>query len=176
MNKHEWGMYVGRFQPFHKGHLNVVRNALEHCDKLVIVIGSAQECGTKKNPYSWEVRKEIIRRSLRGLGKRVVIIAVADREEIHNDSGWGRYLLDEIYAQLGIVPTINFEGHEDVRSTWFKGIDIERQEIARDNISATAVRDALERDDRYLYEWLMPTSMWSQYGLMRKVILEVEDE
>lgn len=60
------GLYIGRFQPFHRGHLSVVREALKHCSKLVIAIGSAQEERTKKNPFSFEERKIFIWRSLWG--------------------------------------------------------------------------------------------------------------
>ena len=52
--KDKIGLYIGRFQPFHKGHLNVVEEALNHCDKLIIAIGSAQEFGTEKNPFSFD--------------------------------------------------------------------------------------------------------------------------
>ena len=41
-NKHEVGLYIGRFQPFHNGHLSVVREALKHCNNLIIVVGSAK--------------------------------------------------------------------------------------------------------------------------------------
>ena len=36
------GLYVGRFQPFHLGHLGAVKSILEDVEELVIVIGSAQ--------------------------------------------------------------------------------------------------------------------------------------
>ncbi len=36
------GLMVGRFQPFHKGHLCLVGQIFEDCDEVVIAIGSAQ--------------------------------------------------------------------------------------------------------------------------------------
>jgi nicotinamide-nucleotide adenylyltransferase len=36
------GLYVGRFQPFHLGHLSAIREVLKKVDELIIVIGSAQ--------------------------------------------------------------------------------------------------------------------------------------
>ncbi|MEM2947357.1 MAG: adenylyltransferase/cytidyltransferase family protein, partial [Candidatus Bathyarchaeia archaeon] len=35
------GLFVGRFQPFHKGHLSVIEDILKEVDELVIVVGSA---------------------------------------------------------------------------------------------------------------------------------------
>ena len=37
-HRHEVGLYIGRFQPFHKGHLSVVREAMKQCDTLVIAV------------------------------------------------------------------------------------------------------------------------------------------
>ncbi|MFZ0222198.1 MAG: adenylyltransferase/cytidyltransferase family protein, partial [Candidatus Nitrosopolaris sp.] len=36
------GIFVGRFQPFHLGHMATIKFALEKVEELVIVIGSAQ--------------------------------------------------------------------------------------------------------------------------------------
>lgn len=33
--KEKIGLYVGRFQPFHRGHLSVIREALEKCGKTM---------------------------------------------------------------------------------------------------------------------------------------------
>ena len=44
----KYGLYLGRFQPFHDGHGSIVRQAWLHCDKLIIGIGSAQEKRTER--------------------------------------------------------------------------------------------------------------------------------
>ncbi|MFB0514560.1 MAG: adenylyltransferase/cytidyltransferase family protein, partial [Candidatus Bathyarchaeia archaeon] len=36
------GLFVGRFQPIHKGHVKAISDILKQVDELVIVIGSAQ--------------------------------------------------------------------------------------------------------------------------------------
>ncbi|HDM88409.1 MAG TPA: nicotinamide-nucleotide adenylyltransferase, partial [Candidatus Bathyarchaeota archaeon] len=36
------GLFIGRFQPPHLGHLHAIKQALEECDELIIVIGSSQ--------------------------------------------------------------------------------------------------------------------------------------
>ena len=45
------GLIVGRFQTFHKGHQSLVDAGLQLCDRVLILIGSAQESGTERNPY-----------------------------------------------------------------------------------------------------------------------------
>ncbi|QGR15930.1 nicotinamide-nucleotide adenylyltransferase [Sulfurisphaera ohwakuensis] len=58
------GLYPGRFQPFHLGHLSVIKWALQKVDELIIVIGSAQESHTLANPFTAGERIEMIRESL----------------------------------------------------------------------------------------------------------------
>lgn len=58
------GLYVGRFQPFHMGHLEAIKEALKEVDELVIVIGSAQYSHNLNNPFTAGERLVMIRRSL----------------------------------------------------------------------------------------------------------------
>ena len=54
------GLFLGRFQPFHLGHLDVIKQALKMVDELVIVIGSAQYSHTFENPFTDSEREEMI--------------------------------------------------------------------------------------------------------------------
>jgi nicotinamide-nucleotide adenylyltransferase len=60
------GLYVGRFQPFHLGHLEAIKEILEEVEELVVVIGSAQYSHTRSNPFT--------------AGERLVMIRVAVEE------------------------------------------------------------------------------------------------
>ena len=55
---------MGRFQPFHQGHLLLVLKALDQVSYLKIGIGSMQYDHTKENPFTFLERKEMIDRSL----------------------------------------------------------------------------------------------------------------
>ena len=57
-------LYVGRFQPFHKGHLHNVTAILEENDELLIAVGSAQYSHTVKDPFTCGERIEMIRRAV----------------------------------------------------------------------------------------------------------------
>lgn len=79
MGKTDIGVYIGRFQPFHIGHLRVVRQALAFADYVVVAIGSAQEQGTVKNPWSWADRYSMIEASMRpSERKRVRVVTLED--------------------------------------------------------------------------------------------------
>lgn len=86
------GLLIGRFQPFHSGHLGLVRAIRERRPEagLLIGIGSAEESFTPANPFTAGERFEMIDRALREEGLTgVVIIPVAD---IRRHALWVRYL------------------------------------------------------------------------------------
>jgi len=58
-------LIIGRFQPFHKGHLEVIRTISEECDTITIGIGSAQYSHTLENPFTAGERHLMISRALK---------------------------------------------------------------------------------------------------------------
>jgi len=96
MERYDLAVYIGRFQPFHKAHLEIVKRAMEMADHLLIVIGSRNKGRrTFKNPWTWDERKEMILRGLEKSGvvtHRVHIVSVFDvpgddeawREQVHD--------------------------------------------------------------------------------------------
>lgn len=75
------GLFVGRFQPFHLGHLHVVKKLLKEVDELIIAIGSAQYSHTFKNPFNAGERIWMVRSALNDDEvdpKRYYIIPVPD--------------------------------------------------------------------------------------------------
>jgi nicotinamide-nucleotide adenylyltransferase len=58
------GLYVGRFQPFHLGHLQAIKEVLKTVDELVIVIGSAQYSHNSNNPFTAGERLVMVRKAL----------------------------------------------------------------------------------------------------------------
>ncbi len=58
------GLYVGRFQPFHLGHLHAIKYILSEVDEVVMVIGSAQYSHQLDNPFTAGERVTMIRKAL----------------------------------------------------------------------------------------------------------------
>jgi len=72
---------VGRFQPFHTGHLHAVRYALEKVEELCILVGSADKSHQLDNPFTAGERVYMIKAALEEAGidcKRVLIIPLPD--------------------------------------------------------------------------------------------------
>jgi nicotinamide-nucleotide adenylyltransferase len=75
------GLFVGRFQPFHLGHLAAIKDVLKEVDELVIVIGSAQYSHNLNNPFTAGERLIMIRKALEEAGidySRVWVVPVPD--------------------------------------------------------------------------------------------------
>ncbi len=85
--KYATGLLVGRFQPFHNGHLWLISHALRSVDTLVIGIGSTN-VEDQDNPFSYEERKKMIATVIReeGLGDRVIKIVPLD--DFYDDEKW----------------------------------------------------------------------------------------
>jgi nicotinamide-nucleotide adenylyltransferase len=75
------GLFIGRFQPFHLGHLKVIRDILHEVDELLIVLGSPQYSHRIENPFTAGERIVMIRNAIGEAnieGQRVWIIPVPD--------------------------------------------------------------------------------------------------
>jgi nicotinamide-nucleotide adenylyltransferase len=68
------GLLVGRYQPFHRGHLAVVQEIRTDRpdDELLLGVGSAQASYTSKNPFTAGERLEMIAAALDEAGLRGV--------------------------------------------------------------------------------------------------------
>ena len=58
------GLLVGRMQPVHQGHLQVIKTILQEVDELIIGIGSAQLSHTVKDPFTAGERVMMLTKSL----------------------------------------------------------------------------------------------------------------
>jgi nicotinamide-nucleotide adenylyltransferase len=79
-------LFVGRFQPLHNGHMAVIEDLFKKHGEVCIVIGSANEQGTQKNPFSAKERMEMMSRALfaRGMGT----VRLLPIEDFHDDVLW----------------------------------------------------------------------------------------
>ena len=80
-------VFVGRFQPFHNGHLSVILEGLARADHLVVLVGSAGSPRCHRNPFTFDERSRMIYESIPAhLRNRVRIKPLEDAA--YNDSRW----------------------------------------------------------------------------------------
>jgi nicotinamide-nucleotide adenylyltransferase len=74
-------LFIGRFQPIHKGHIHTIKQILQKGEDIIIVVGSAQYSHTPDNPFTGGERLMLIRRALLDEKidlKHVTIVPLAD--------------------------------------------------------------------------------------------------
>jgi nicotinamide-nucleotide adenylyltransferase len=112
------GMMVGRFQPFHKGHLAAVHHILSEVEELVLIIAAAEQAFKAKNPFTAGERYEMIHQTLIDeLGKNRTKVLIVTAPDINDYSLWP-FHLKRLSPSFEIVYTHNhitkllFNNHE----------------------------------------------------------------
>ena len=76
------GLFIGRFQPLHLGHITTIKFALKSVEQLTIVVGSSDKSHEARNPFTAGERIEMIKDSLDNDGeidiRKILIIPVPD--------------------------------------------------------------------------------------------------
>ncbi len=140
------GLYVGRFQPFHLGHLDAIKEVLCKVDELGIVIGSAQYSHNLKNPFTAGERLVMIKQSLQEAGvdlPRVWIVPVPD---VHLHMLW-------VPAVEGYTPKFHaLYSNEPLTRRLFMeaGYKVENIHLyERQTYSSTLIREKMLKDENW---------------------------
>ena len=73
-------LFIGRFQPLHKGHIDALEDISKRSDKIIIVIGSSRQKNTKKNPFSLAQRKKMLALALKKIKNKIKIISLPESD------------------------------------------------------------------------------------------------
>jgi len=110
-------VFVGRFQPLHAGHLAVMRQALEHADRLVVLVGSSNRPRSSINPWTARERIQTIRKALK-YDARVMVTPIADSV---NDVGDWTHRVETVVNALKSAPSdsVALIGHAKDASSYY---------------------------------------------------------
>ena len=165
------GILVGRFQTIHAGHEKMVNTALQLCGQVGIFVGSSQESLTRKNPFSYEIREEMLRTVF---GSRIQVYPLPDIG-VGNTSRWGDYVLQNVQVRFGKLPDLLVSGKEARRVDWFDsvaGLSISELYIPKSiHISATEMRQYFLRDDFESWKKHTNPKLWDKYPQLRQIVL-----
>lgn len=148
------GLFVGRFQPLHIGHLAVMKAILDEVDELVIVIGSAQYSHRLDNPFTTGERLTMIRSALKEADieySRCWIVPVRD---VHVHMLW-------VAEVIGYTPKFDLVyGNEPLTRRLFREAGFKVKSVPfhkRDIYSATEIRKRMLAGKNW--ETLVPKSV-----------------
>ena len=132
------GLLVGRFQPFHLGHLEALQFALSKVDKLWIGLGSSNQPVQKNNPFSAEQRKIMILSSIPdSMKEKISIYFIPD---LDNHIKWIEKIndivpdFDVIFSNDELTQHLYSKRNVKVISIPF---------LKRDRLSGTHIRDLI---------------------------------
>ena len=118
MEKFKGSVYIGRFQPFHLGHLEVLEHALSCSEKVLIIIGSSKSARSIKNPFTFEERKELIKLSL-PKEERSRVVFEEQRDFYYDDSQWYIAITEKIKKHFKLTDSLGLFGRYKDRSSYY---------------------------------------------------------
>ena len=155
------GLVLGRFQGLHIGHEAVINKALSVCERVIVMIGSADKSGTLHDPFTTGLRVQMLQALYPRLSRngRVILVPLKD-------------------LGVGNVPCIVY-GDEDKCRTWFPNypeiryISLDRGDI---DINGTRMRKILLDGDEEAFRKHTRRSLYRFYPRLRKILLEIAEK
>ena len=155
MQKYDTIVFILRGQPVHTAHIAIIRKAAKLALRVIVIIGSAHQPRSYKNPFTANERGLMIGESTRHLNN---INIEYNTDSIYNDPAWiirvqqivdtyitSAYMYDNQQEKIGII------GHEKDHSSWyikaFPQWDIIRVDDIVEELDATSIRDVYFRED-----------------------------
>jgi bifunctional NMN adenylyltransferase/nudix hydrolase len=197
-------VFIGRFQPFHNGHLAVVRGALQRTQRLLVLVGSASRARSVRDPFSAAERAEAIRACLDPeQAGRVLVAPLADA--MYNDAAWIRNVhravaeaaaalfpgRDEAQLRIGLVghskdnssyylklfPTwgaVNVPNHAGISATGLRALYF-TQPCERGAVAAEAEAALASRLPPAVHAWLRRFALGPDYAELKAEQAFVDD-
>ena len=167
----QYGVFIGRCQPFHLGHQSILDRIVQDGLEPVALLGSANESGTEKNPYDVHPRATMMRfhNPLLKIGAvsdyesnedwmEAIILCVEEVTGmfIHNSTFYLHDKPEDFYD-------FTYKGVEYKNASYSKmyeaeGLNVVHLPISDIKIRATSIREDLEKHSHYLqaevYEYI----------------------
>lgn len=172
--EYRFGIYIGRFQPFHLGHLQTLKLALDKAEQIILILGSHRAAPDIRNPWTSDERIEMIRSCLSADDlNRVHFLPI--RDWLYSDNLWlaavqqkvveitqgasdvvvlghhkdaSSYYLD-LFPQWDCLETGHYQAlnSTDIRYAYFKGGDEGYRQVVPPGIAQFL--EKFQRGDRY---------------------------
>ncbi|MGP3667421.1 MAG: nicotinamide-nucleotide adenylyltransferase [Candidatus Bathyarchaeota archaeon] len=148
------GLYIGRFQPVHNGHIYAIKYALGRVKELIIGVGSAQFSHEIENPFTAGERITMLKLGLdeAKVDRRTYLIVPIPDTQIH--SLW-------VAQVIAYTPRFNIAFTNDPLSTQLlleAGFKVENIPLLeREKYSATSIRIKMLNGESW--EELVPSAV-----------------
>lgn len=175
MNKLDCAFLIGRFQPFHNGHMHLVDYGLQNAKKVVILIGGSNKARSFKNPWTYEERKTIIEsvygdmalsddeawRTIEDNPQSVFIEPLPDVPG--NDDAWLGNVYSAVSKHMEKDDTVGIIGFKKDESSYYLDLFPQAQKLIVDEgfatLNATEIREAYFQPAPHFPEYLVPSEV-----------------
>lgn len=157
------GIFIGRFQPVHQGHIHALGIAASQVQKLYILVGSANQCRSIRNPWTFEERKQML--ALKLHAERITNYEILPLNDYrYSNTQWMsdvRATIEHFNMGSPILFGHMKEGNDYLK--WFPELKFKSIE-AQYQINATQIRtEMFETNDP-----LMPETVRGDYAFYQK--------
>ncbi len=143
--KYSVGLIVGRFQPFHLGHLYLLKEALTYAETIVVAIGSIEKHDAQ-NPLSFEVREHLLRQVLKKEGLEQRVRQIVPIQDYPSDEQWVREL-EKVVGPFQAVYGNNDWTNRVLQDAGYDAVVI--PDVQRDQYQGTVIRQAAKRAEKW---------------------------
>ena len=182
------GVIIARIQPIHKGHLELIRQALNENENVLLLVGSADKLN-KRNPIPIAMRLELANKAITEAfgddAKRINIKPLADlTDESDNSHDWGFYLYSHIVGYTKSPEfTIYYSDGFEIIMQWFPpfitrdfvSFKLNARGTIHNNLSATKVREMILREDVNALRDAVPTCVLENATILKHFIEAFRD-
>lgn len=146
-------VFIGRFQLPHYGHIHILDRAFSSADAVVILVGSAFQARTFKNPFTYGERHAMLSEVLAERGYTNPSYIGAVRDQPYNETKWIQTVQEQVEVAIATFgyddPEILLVGADRDASTWYLHSfpqweqDFRNTKPYGDFLNATALREQL---------------------------------
>lgn len=184
------GVFIARMQPIHKAHIDVIELAVKECDEVLIVLGSSNKSDTLRNPFSYELRKELLLSSLFKMSEfsidKISLLHLPDwslEGDIENVKQWGSYLYYNIVRKVEQKTfSIYYSDDPSIIKNWFESDILDKitlrlldRSTIREGLSATKIREAFEKNDKEYVKKHCPKVVLDRFKELKQIWLETKE-
>lgn len=156
-------VFIGRFSPLHKGHETVIRKGLDSATKMLVLVGSAFEARSTRNPFSVTERTQMIEDTFNNPN----LVVRPLENSAYNQNEWIERVYLSVYTAwkemlandptLPVKPRIALIGHSKDESSYYlnlfplwTSINVQQDVV----LSATEIREELFGSDQRMVDLL----------------------
>lgn len=153
-------VFIGRFQPAHLGHLAVIHEALKYARQVIVLVGSAWQARSLRNPWSFEERSRMLRSAFDSdENARLEIVPLLDA--LYNNDVWvsdvQRKVRDLASPDRARLPRIGLIGASRGQSSYYLSLFPQWESVSVpmvEGISASQIRERLFRSTSGALDYL----------------------